>query len=219
MKMDGSRYDHYEIHHYYHNSAAVPTQSTIQPNAIVGCVGDSGTICPQGTSSLCTNNGAILCVASAASTVPCTDSKQGNCVQSVVPCVNGTQGCTEGTNTTLAIPCISKADVPGNITYVNNTIIVNHTTIINNFANGTSANETSGTAVNGTVVNLATLNGTEFSANATRSRRDAPAQRVNEFCVTILALPAEKKPSTQEQLLEKGTNVFAKFFVRALGAK
>ncbi|KAH1010390.1 uncharacterized protein LOC109534289 isoform X1 [Dendroctonus ponderosae] len=225
------RYDHYEIHHYYHNSGTVPAQSTIQPNAIVGCVGDSGSICPQGTSSLCTNNGAILCVASAASTVPCTDAAQGNCVRTVMPCVNGTQDCTVGSNTTLAIPCISKAQVPGNVTYVNNTVIVNHTTIINNFANGTSLNETvtsanstSGNTVNGTAVELSVLNittpvnGTEPNANTTRSRRDTPAQPVNEFCVTILALPAEKKPSTQEQLLEKSTNVFAKFFVRALGA-
>ncbi|XP_066245244.1 uncharacterized protein [Euwallacea similis] len=210
------RYDHYEVHHYYHNRDSIPAQSTIQPNTIVGCIGDSGTICPSGTTSLCTNNGAILCVASASSTVPCSDQTQGNCVRSVVPCVNGTKDCVVGQNTTLTIPCISKAEVPGNITYINNTIIVNQTTIINN--NGTQVQN--GTVPMGNLTEVAvtalhSLNG-NVTSDGTRSKRAAAAQ-INEFCVTILALPAERKPSDQQQALEKGTSIFSRILVRALG--
>lgn len=236
------RYDHYEVHHYYHNRDSIPAQSTIQPNTIVGCIGDSGTICPTGTTSLCTSNGAILCVASASSTVPCTDEKQGNCIKSVIPCVNGSKDCEIGTNKTVTIPCISKAQVPGNITYVNNTIIVNNTTIINNYNNGTGNN----TLGNGTITSLnsTTLSNSSpvplanltidalnnlttttevpttiqpnITSDGTRSKRDVPAV-VNDFCVTILALPAERKPSEQEQLVQKGTGIFSKFLVKALG--
>ncbi|XP_050300056.1 translation initiation factor IF-2-like [Anthonomus grandis grandis] len=211
------RYDHYEVHHYYHNRDSVPPQRTIEPNAIVGCIGDSGTICPAGTTSLCTNNGAILCVASATSTVPCSDVKGANCVQTIVPCVNGTGDCNPGENKTVTIPCISKAEVPGNITYVNNTIITVNTTIINNNFNGTSVNSTSVT--NGTTTTelpVTTLLPNVTSDGAARSKREA-ATHVNEFCVTILALPAERKPSEQEQLVDRSTDIFAKFLVRALG--
>jgi len=40
---------------------------------------------------------------------------------------------------------------------------------------------------------------------------------MNEFCVTILAVPAERKPSEQQQLLDKSTGIFSKFLVKALG--
>ncbi|XP_030745685.1 nuclear pore complex protein NUP62-like [Sitophilus oryzae] len=217
------RYDHYEVHHYYHNRDAVPAQSTIQPNAIVGCIGDSGSICPAGTTSLCTSNGAILCVASATSTVPCTNNRQGNCVRTTIPCVNGTKDCTTGQNETLTIPCISSAKVMGNITYVNNTIIVNNTTIVNN--NGANSTTLTNTTVSTT---SSVQNGTDSQENVTttevpttlppRSKREVHSIPVNDFCVTILALPAERKPTEQEKVLEKGTSFFTKFLVRALGA-
>ncbi|KAF7273820.1 hypothetical protein GWI33_013489 [Rhynchophorus ferrugineus] len=239
------RYDHYEVHHYYHNKESIPAQSTIQPNAIVGCIGDSGTICPSGTTSLCTNNGAILCVASATSTVPCTDQKEGNCVKTVVPCVNGTGDCSAGQNKSISIPCISKAKVMGNITYVNNTIIVNNTTIINNsivvnnnmtvsnnnmtvsnnnmtvISSNSTVNNTSSTVSNTTTVPtiMTTLiPETTTMAALNRSKRDTPTLPVNDFCVTILALPAERKPTPQEKFLSAGTTFFSKFFVRAFGA-
>ncbi|XP_076273207.1 uncharacterized protein LOC143204524 isoform X2 [Rhynchophorus ferrugineus] len=232
------RYDHYEVHHYYHNKESIPAQSTIQPNAIVGCIGDSGTICPSGTTSLCTNNGAILCVASATSTVPCTDQKEGNCVKTVVPCVNGTGDCSAGQNKSISIPCISKAKVMGNITYVNNTIIVNNTTIINNSivvnnnmtvsnnnmtvtSSNSTVNNTSSTVSNTTTVPtiMTTLiPETTTMAALNRSKRDTSTLPVNDFCVTILALPAERKPTPQEKFLSAGTTFFSKFFVRAFGA-
>lgn len=238
------RYDHYEVHHYYHNRDSIPAQSTIQPNSIVGCIGDSGTICPTGTTSLCTNNGAILCVASATTTVPCTEQKQGNCVRSTIPCVKDSADCKLGTNQTVTIPCVSTAKVPGNITYVNNTIVVNQTTIVNNNFNNGTLNDTmsssntssvlsaSNSVINGSVpvsnltdsalataLNISSNNGTIVtSPDSTRRKRDTSSVPVNEFCVTILALPAERKPTQQEILFKQGTSIFSKFLVKALGA-
>ncbi|XP_060530803.1 protein pygopus-like [Cylas formicarius] len=218
------RYDHYTVHHYYHNRDSIPAQSTIQPNAIVGCVGNSGSICPPGTTSLCTNNGAILCVASATTTVPCSGQNNQNCIETNIPCINGTGNCETGKNQTVTIPCVSNAKVLGNITYVNNTIIVNNTTIINNNVtyNGTiqSSNSTLSSSTNsteGVTFSPLPVNGNNMSDTVqVKTKREANLP-VHDFCVTVLALPAERKPSEAEMVVSKGTNIFTKFLVKALG--
>ncbi|KAL1509126.1 hypothetical protein ABEB36_003914 [Hypothenemus hampei] len=225
-------YDHYEVHHYYHNKDSIPTQSNIEPNAIVGCVGNTGSICPSGTYSLCTSNSAILCVASASSTVPCSDQNHVNCVKTVIPCVNGTMNCQEGQNSTsIILPCVSKATVPANITYVNNTIIVNNnnTTVINNNGTNNGTFNDSTTTTNSSITTTRTDNTTVINNNGTvtdiseksRQRREMVTMpnTVNELCVTILALPAERKISEQQQVLQSGVGLFSKFLIRALGAQ
>uniref|UniRef100_A0A6P7FZ32 DNA-directed RNA polymerase II subunit RPB1-like isoform X5 n=1 Tax=Diabrotica virgifera virgifera TaxID=50390 RepID=A0A6P7FZ32_DIAVI len=187
------RYDHYEVHHYYHNSNSVPKEATIQENAIVGCVGDTGSFCPSNTTSLCTNNGAVMCVASATSTVPCSLERQTNCVKSSVPCLNSTSPDCVGAvkSATVSLPCISTAKVLANITFVNNTIVLAPTT------NTTVPNNTSSTPLPVTTT-------------------PQPVTPQN-FCVTILALPAERKLTESEKLANGVDGLFGKIAVKALG--
>ncbi|CAH0556117.1 unnamed protein product [Brassicogethes aeneus] len=123
------RYDHYTVHHYYHNNneTIIGRERIIEPNTVVGCVGDSGSICPANTRSLCTDQGVIMCVALISATVPCKDEKDTNCVTSTIPCVNSEDPKCKGNPqkfTTVSIPCISTAKIYGTVTYVDNTIIV-----------------------------------------------------------------------------------------------
>nr|CAI5861904.1 unnamed protein product [Callosobruchus analis] len=205
------RYDHYEVHHYYHNRDNVPKEAEIQQNAIVGCVGDSGSFCPANTTSLCTNNGAVMCVASATTTVPCTNDRQTNCVSTTVPCVNNTAPeCKDSSQkeTAIRIPCISTAKVYGDISYVNNTIVVANAT--------TEANSTIATSTNSTDNNSTVITTTLASniTNSTASEKKGPPQT---FCVTILALPAPAKQTEGGKLFEGAKNVFGMFAVKALG--
>lgn len=206
-------YDHYEVHHYYHNNQNVPKEADIQANAIVACVGDAGSFCPQNTSSLCTNNGAVMCVASATSTVPCSNQKQVNCVKTTVPCLNSTSPeCmnSQQKSATLNIPCISTAKVAGNISYVNNSIVITNTTALSTTVGNTTV------IVNGTSVPVTTTaSPITTTTSTTTTSTAAPPPQV--FCVTILALPAERKPPEGEVVYNAAENIFAKFAVKALG--
>ncbi|XP_056647546.1 uncharacterized protein LOC130452358 isoform X2 [Diorhabda sublineata] len=188
------RYDHYTVHHYYHNSNAVPKEATIQPNAVVTCVGDTGSFCPSNTTSLCTNNGAVMCVASASTTVPCTDVQNTNCVKSMVPCLNNTSPECAGTlkkTTDVTIPCISTAKIFANVSYVNNSVVIVDT-------NSTSID----------------INSTTTVSTVTTTPQPTTPQT---FCVTILALPAERKIPENEKVIEKADQIFGSFATKVLG--
>lgn len=131
-----------------------------------------------------------MCVASAQSTVPCTNDIQTNCVKSTIPCVNGTD-CKQqemAANSTVSIPCISTAKIYADITFVNNTIVVDNA-----------------------VANNGTTNGTTSITTTT-----APKVPQN-LCVTIVALPATRQPTEGEQVFQQAKSVFSKFVVKALG--
>lgn len=186
------RYDHYTVHHYYHNKETVPKEATIESNAIVACVGDSGSLCPTNTTSLCTNNGVVMCVATATSTIPCTNEKQSNCVKSIVSCKdNNSPECKQASQGTasISIPCISTANVYGNITYVNNSIVISNTT-----AGGDGP-------------------GSRNITVATNAEK-GPSQM---FCVTVLAVPAERKLTEGEKLFSRGKEILSRFAIKALG--
>ncbi|CAH1104927.1 unnamed protein product [Psylliodes chrysocephalus] len=120
------RYDHYTVHHYYHNSQSVPKESPIQPNAIVVCPGDTANLCPAGNMPLCTNNGAVMCVVTAQSTVPCADNIQTNCASSKVTCVGNTSPECRQQNqeASISIPCVSTAKIDAGVEFINNSLIV-----------------------------------------------------------------------------------------------
>ncbi|EFA02750.1 uncharacterized protein LOC663436 isoform X2 [Tribolium castaneum] len=198
------RYDHYTVHHYYHNRDAIPQSQEIRANTIVGCVGDSVTICPVNTVSLCTSNGALMCVASATSTVPCTDNRQINCVRSVVPCVNSTAPECKNSNqntTTINIPCISKAELYGDLKTINNTIIPANATLLNTTAvnNSTGTNEVS----------------TQYPITTTPVPHLRKRDVAQNYCVTIVALPAKRQPTEGEQFLSDAKFLTGKFFESA----
>ncbi|KAL3265345.1 hypothetical protein HHI36_009553 [Cryptolaemus montrouzieri] len=120
------RYDHYTVHHYYHNTGNIPKEQTVVSKSIIQC-GDSSQICPANTTALCTSNGQIMCVVVADSTIPCKQDANLRCVRSMVPCENNEapecKGIAKGQSTAIDIPCISNTIVEGNITTVNNTIL------------------------------------------------------------------------------------------------
>ncbi|XP_072376778.1 uncharacterized protein [Diabrotica undecimpunctata] len=122
------RYDHYTVHHYYHNSEAVPKEAPIQPNAVVVCAGDSSNICPPGTMPFCTNNGVVMCVVNAIDTSPCSTNKQLKCATSTISCENNSSPeCKQKSSTSVSIPCVSTATIPAGLGYVNNSLIVTDT--------------------------------------------------------------------------------------------
>ncbi|KAG5873091.1 hypothetical protein JTB14_037647 [Gonioctena quinquepunctata] len=223
-------YDHYEVHHYYHNKENVPKVAEIRPNTIVGCLGDSGSFCPAGTTSLCTNDGAVMCVASATSTVPCTDQSQTNCIKSTVPCLNSSApGCIVASQntTTVSLPCISTAKIFANVTYVNNTLVIANMTqvdsnatvnasSVNTTMNGTTiANTTAGSIVTTTesAVYTTTFPNPTIAVNTRTVKQDPP----QEFCVTILALPAVRKPTVGDTFFSASEKLFGQFALRAFG--
>lgn len=216
------------MHHYYHNNQNVPKEAEIQPNAIVGCIGDAGSFCPANTTSLCTNNGAVMCVASATSTVPCSNEKQTNCVKTTVPCVNSTApecANSQRNATTINIPCISTAKIYGNLDVVNNTIVISNTTAVSvnaSAANTNSSSVNSTTSINGTVTSTALPetttpnsqgNSTLNTTSSVPEKKDPP----QVFCVTILALPAQRKPTEGEVVFNSAKSIWQKFAVKALG--
>jgi hypothetical protein len=216
---DGYRpqYDHYTVHHYYHNRESVPQNQEIRPNSIVGCVGDSTTICPVNTTSLCTSDGALMCVVSATSTVPCSDNRQVNCIKTTISCVNNTAPECKNSNqnsTSVSIPCVSSAKVYGDLTYVNNTIIVANATNVLNGTNSTATgNSTTGAATNNSIITTTPGSQPPPATNMTvsRKRRDAP----QDFCVTIVALPAKRKATEGEQFLDDAKFLTGKFIESA----
>ncbi|EFA02752.2 hypothetical protein TcasGA2_TC008485 [Tribolium castaneum] len=167
------RYDHYTIHHYYHNAQAIPKRQEIVSNAIIGCVGDSATVCPANTTSLCTSDGTLMCVVAATALITCKDANNQmvSCTSSTMSCVNNTAPECVGTNKSnvvVNIPCLSTADIHGDIKFVNNTIVKNTVPPNNTTTEGMSYGSTYGSVplinnnqtLNGTT-NRANLNGTE----------------------------------------------------------
>ncbi|XP_018577011.1 uncharacterized protein LOC108915461 [Anoplophora glabripennis] len=170
------KYDHYSIHHYYHNNKSIQTEVTIPPDIFVICAGNSSTLCPTNTTALCTSNGALLCVTRDSSTVPCLHDRRVSCVRSSVPCKeNHGPECETSLNgvASISIPCVSTVNVYGTVSYLYYSILITN--------NSTSDN----------------------------SRKS--------FCVTVLALPAERRLSEGEKVLKKAENVLAAFAVSALG--
>ena len=212
------RYDHYTVHHYYHNRESVPQQQEIRANTIVGCVGDASTICPGNTTSLCTSDGALMCVASAVSTVPCSDNRQVNCVTSTISCVNNTapecKNANQGT-TTISIPCVSKADVYGDLKTVNNTIIpANATLLPTSTVNGTNTTAVNGT--NSTVNDNSTLITQYTQAPVVTTTPVPQTQRkkrevAQNYCVTVLALPAKREKTEGEEFLSDAKFIAEQF--------
>lgn len=236
------RYDHYTVHHYYHNRDSIPQTQEIAPNTIVGCVGDSSTVCPAQTTSLCTNTGALMCVVSATSTVPCTGNQQVNCVRSEVPCVNNSAPeCKEsGKNSTVvSIPCVSTAKIYGELTVVNNTIVVNSTSLMPNatmHSNSTSNNATTVPVVSDGVTTpkystyypivinestqypiTTTPNPTQYPITTTPQPNRVKREVTQNFCVTIVALPAERKITEGEMVFQGAKDLTSKFLAKAFG--
>ena len=203
------RYDHYEVHHYYHNKDSVPAKQEIQSNAIVGCVGDSVTICPANTTSLCTSSGALMCVVSATTTVPCTDNRQVNCVTSTIACVNNTAPeCKNSqSSTTISIPCISNAEVHGDLKYVNNTIVVANATENSTTSTTTSTQYPITTTPSSPPPTQYPITTTPIPVVQARKRRDI----AQNFCVTIVALPATKKETEGEVVLKDAQYIVQNF--------
>lgn len=209
------RYDHYEVHHYYHNKDSVPQNQEIKSNSIIGCVGDSVTICPSNTTSLCTSSGALMCVVAATSTVPCTDNRQVNCVKSTISCVNNTAPeCQNQKSTSINIPCVSNAQIYGNLNVVNNTIVANNRTIGDIPVNATIDSTTS-TSTSTTIEPLTStkypITTTQSQSELNRSKRDIP----QNYCITILALPAEKAQTQGEEFYQEAKSVITSFFEAA----
>ncbi|XP_019870725.2 uncharacterized protein LOC109599210 [Aethina tumida] len=212
------RYDHYEVHHYYHNTEkVVEKEKIIESNTIVGCVGDSGSICPANTTSLCTSNGAIMCVASALSTVPCKDVKDTNCIKSSVPCIDkNAPECKDSSQntTTVSIPCISTAKIYGNVTYVNNTILVEPTNVTSNNNNATNSTITANNSTT-PVPTTTTPVPTTTAPSTTTTAKPEP----QNFCVTIIALPAIRKQTPGEDLFDSLDKTVDKFLTASFGLK
>lgn len=199
-------YDHYTVHHYYHNKETIPQQLTVPPNTVVACVGNSSLLCPPNTAALCMSNGTIMCVAKPETLIRCPDNSGAYCVQSAIPNLNTTAttptaGQNNVTNTTIInIPCISNATLYGNLTYQNNSIVLQdgrNLTVSNNTTNTTHQNAT----LNNTVAIL------------------PPANENNPivFCITVIAEPAVKKPDAAV-LYDKIRGNALHFFTKALGA-
>ncbi|KAK9870760.1 hypothetical protein WA026_009721 [Henosepilachna vigintioctopunctata] len=208
------RYDHYTVHHYYHNSGNVPKQQTVTTNNIITC-GDSSQICPANTAALCTASGQIMCVVAVTNTVPCDDKPGLKCVKSSVPCADSNapecKGIPKGQAATVSIPCISNTVIQGNITTVNNTIISAEPP-----KNNTQQTVETTTMPSDTFPSLGS-NGTfpSLGSNATQSR--AKRQVDQPYCVTVLAEPSVRKDTEGETVFNEVTSVFDKFFSNAFG--
>ncbi|XP_044255464.1 mucin-3B-like isoform X2 [Tribolium madens] len=283
------RYDHYTIHHYYHNADVIPKRQEIVSNTIIRCVGDSTSVCPTNTTSLCTSDGRLMCVVAATALVTCKDANNQlvNCTSSTMSCVNNTAPECAGINKTsvvVNIPCLSTADIYGDIKFVNNTIVkhevppnitsgevkyvskmsvnADEINLVNNNESLSTGNSTTGNLhFNGTegisggmkYVNnnetLAKLNGTtgnfkdtegisgemkyvnnnETLVNSTTTPFTSPTttpseywkwkrsvpQASQQFCVTIVASPAKRKPTQGEEFLEEANSILKKFIETA----
>lgn len=120
-------YDHYEIHHYYHNNENVMKQAKLEPNQIISCPGDSYAFCPTSTTALCLNSGSVMCVVKSEYTSPCSTDDTLNCMNSTIPCIeNSIMTCREQNQklTTVTIPCISTLELQGTLTINKNFLLV-----------------------------------------------------------------------------------------------
>lgn len=199
-------------------------------NKIVGCVGDSTSICPANTTSLCTTDGKLMCVVPVTSLVTCKDTNNQivNCTSSTISCVNNTAPECAGTNNknvVVSIPCVSTARIYGNITFVNNTI-VKHTLPANATNNMAPVQNVSLSTTGNVYVNnpdfqpsgnvyVNNSDGVPTTTPTTsvywKWKRSIP-QKQQEFCVTIVASPAERKPTAGEEFLEDANTLVRKFF-------
>ncbi|XP_045479748.1 adhesive plaque matrix protein-like [Harmonia axyridis] len=200
------RYDHYTVHHYYHNRESIPRQQTVTTKVIIQC-GDSSQICPANTTSLCTASGQIMCVVIASNTVPCADQPNMRCVKSTIPCENNEapecKGIAKGQTTTVSIPCISNTTIEGNVTTVNNTIV----------SNDPQNNTTRVLATETTTPQILTTQSTIGDLGNRRRKREAPL----EFCVTVIAQPSKRALTEGEQVFNEIASIFDKFFTTAFG--
>lgn len=201
------RFDHYTIHHYHNNPQAIPPRQTLSANTIETC-GDSAQICPAGTSALCTAKGEIMCVVNALSTVACKDDANRRCVKTTIPCENDQapecKGIPKGSTTSIDIPCISNAELSGNVTTVNNTIV--------------SLEKKNSTLVTTTQLPITTLptSNTVPSLGYLRAKRQAPVQN---YCVTIVAEPAVREPTEGEKVFNEVSSVFENLFSKAFNTR
>ncbi|KAK9870758.1 hypothetical protein WA026_009719 [Henosepilachna vigintioctopunctata] len=239
------RYDHYTVHHYYHNNQNIPKEQTITTKVIVQC-GDGSQICPANTTSLCTANGQIMCVVISSNTVPCKDNPNLQCVRSTVPCENNDapecKGIAKGQSAAINIPCISSTTIEGNVTTVNNSLVstdpVANKTVqsavlssstqqLKTLLPNTNASSTptqapvniSSTTPQSTVA-MTTLPTIETTlSNVTFPSLGSRKKRAAppQYCVTILAQPSIRAPTEGEQVYGQITNVFEQFFSKAFG--
>lgn len=175
-----------------------------------------------------------MCVVVATATTPCSNNVQANCISSTINCVNNTAPECKNSNsntTTINIPCLSNAQIYGDLKTVNNTIIPANATLLPINSNSTNFNNTVGTTVNATT--SLTTNGTIGTANVTidntltttpypitiqppsgppRKKREVP----QNYCVTILAVPAKKEATEGEQFFDDAKFLVNKFFEHSL---
>ncbi|KAL3265347.1 hypothetical protein HHI36_009555 [Cryptolaemus montrouzieri] len=204
----GPRYDHYTVHHYYHNSGNIPKEQKVTSNNIISC-GDSSQICPANTMALCTGSGQIMCVVAVTNTIQCLNDPKLKCVQSTIPCENSEaaecKGVPKGQTATVSIPCISNTVIEGNVTTVNNTIV----------SKDEQKNTTELTTTqNSTFASLGN-NDTFPSLGSNSSHSITKRETAQPYCVTVLAEPSIRKPTEGEIAFNEVTNVFEKFFSKA----
>ncbi|KAL3265346.1 hypothetical protein HHI36_009554 [Cryptolaemus montrouzieri] len=215
------RYDHYTVHHYYHNTGNIPKEQTVVSKSIIQCE-DSSQICPVNTTALCKTNGEIMCLVAATRTIPCKHDSNVRCIRSMIPCENNDssecKGVAKGQSASIDIPCISNTIIDGNITTVNNTIIStdksrNETiTPISNFETTPviTTIRSSETTLPSVQIKISDI--TFPSLDSSSSKTSAP-----QFCVTIIAQPSKRALTEGEQAFNEATNIFEKFFSKAFG--
>ncbi|RZB39278.1 hypothetical protein BDFB_011968, partial [Asbolus verrucosus] len=197
------RYDHYTVHHFYHNKEGIPPRQKIRTNTILGCTGDSTDVCPANTTSLCTSDGTLMCVVTARSTVVCG---KDNCVRSVISCLNNTAPECKGTNknsTLVNIPCISTAEIYGNYRFVNNTIRNDTSNVI----------ATNAQNIDYSTKYPITTTPPPFQSVQTSQR----TVQVQEFCIVIVAKPAVRSLTKGEEAFNGASGFVEKFIERAWG--
>ncbi|XP_023014581.2 uncharacterized protein [Leptinotarsa decemlineata] len=188
------KFDHYSVHHYHQGKEIIPIEMDLYAESISACLGDSGTFCPANTTSLCLNDSSVMCVTDVLLTEPCEKTKGTNCVKSTLPCLdNKAPKCRKGVKRVhVTMPCMSVATVFGDIMYVNNTIY-------------TSSSSDTQSYIDIQRIPKRTVNST------------TPYDRAQQFCITIIVLPAERNISEGEKLLKSSKNVFLNFAMNMFG--
>lgn len=220
------RYDHYSVHHYYHNPEAIPPRQEIYPSNIIDCVGDSGDVCPVNTTSVCTRDGKLMCVAPATATISCHNNLM--CTRSLISCVNNTASECSGkqNNTWIDIPCLSTAKIYGNISVVNNKLIINNSSMTNLTTTVTNANNTSNatsttsptttllpiTVTSSLVVEPTTSTYWKWKRQVFQANYPPAAPIAHDMCVTVVALPAERTKTQGEILYNEAKDMVNRFF-------
>ncbi|KAL1495043.1 hypothetical protein ABEB36_010527 [Hypothenemus hampei] len=80
----------YQVVNYYNQEPGKKIEDIKLPaNVLTLCEGDVNKMCGQGTQSVCTQNGTVLCVATLNQATPCNqEGNQALCVNTTVPCVD-----------------------------------------------------------------------------------------------------------------------------------